>query len=245
MAANCGARQVFTCETSKTIADNAKKIIEHNGHSDIITVINKKSTDLIVGQDMPEKADLILSEVLSAELVGEGVRATALDATKRLLKTGGKIIPQSGKIKVALIGNSLEVSDATMVDQIHGFDLSKFNSISQNKFSLKLKHEPFFLSDPKDAFDISLNDAVEVSKEEKTIKIRATKDGLCIGLIQWLWVNLYEGIEYENRPGKTNSHWPTPIYLFDKPLKLTEGEAIDIKALLGEDSVWFYKKSTL
>ena len=194
---------------------------------------------------MPERADLILSEVLSAELVGEGVRTTVFDATKRLLKPGGKIIPQSGKIKVALIGNSFEVSHATMVDQIHGFDLSKFNLISQKKFSLKLKHEPLFLSDPKDAFDINLNDGAEVTKEEKTIKIRATSNGLCIGLIQWLWVNLYEEIEYENKPGKTNSHWPTPIYLFDNPLKLTEGEVIEIRALLSEDSVWFYKRSIL
>ena len=46
-----------------------KKIISHNGYSEIITVINKKSTDLIVGQDMPERADLTLSEVCLPSLL--------------------------------------------------------------------------------------------------------------------------------------------------------------------------------
>ena len=62
-----------------------------------------------------------------------------------------------------------------------------------------------------------------------------------MGLIQWLWVHLYKGITYENLPGDSSSHWPTPIYLFDEPVILTKGDTIHIKALLGEDDVWFYK----
>tara|TARA_B100000161_G_scaffold162011_1_gene115477 strand:+ start:688 stop:858 length:171 start_codon:yes stop_codon:yes gene_type:complete len=54
-------------------------------------------------------------------------------------------------------------------------------------------------------------------------------------------VKLYEDIQYENIPGDVSSHWSTPIYLFDKPIKIRVGDRVSIKAFLGKDSVWFYK----
>ncbi len=59
MAATCGAGEIITCETSSTIANIATKIIHRNGYGKNISVINKKSTELIVGEDLPRKADLV------------------------------------------------------------------------------------------------------------------------------------------------------------------------------------------
>jgi tetratricopeptide (TPR) repeat protein len=241
MAAASGAEKVITCETSRTIAEAAKEIIDSNGYKGKISVLNKKSTNLIFGVDLPQQADLIISEVLSSEFVGEGVRATILDANKRLLKKGGRMIPQSGKIKIALIDNSPEIFNSTSVASVHGFDLSQFNSISQKKFNLKLRDKPLLLSDPKDAFNINLYDSSEVVGEEKIIELRVNQDGLCVGLIQWIWIHLYKEIEYENKPGESDSHWTTPIYLFDEPVVAKKGDAFEIKAVLGEDYVWFCK----
>ena len=67
-----------------------------------------------------------------------------------------------------------------------------------------------------------------------------TESGLCLGLIQWLKVQLFANIEYENKPGETASHWPTPIYLFDRPIEVTAGQVLEVSAVLFEDSVWFY-----
>ncbi len=245
MAASCGADRVVTCEISKTISCNAEEIIKENGYAEKITVLNKKSTELMVGEDLPQKADLIISEVLSAEFVGEGVRETTSDANNRLLKNNGKIIPQSGKIKIALIGSSPELFDKTTVNEVNGFDLSKFNSISQRKFSLKLENRPAFMSFPMEVFNFNLRSVNKVEKEETVIELEANKDGVCIGLIQWLWINLYNDIEYENFPGEIHSHWPTPIYLFDEPIHLKKREVVEIKGLLGRDTVWFYKQDNV
>jgi type II protein arginine methyltransferase len=239
MAAASGAERVITCETSKVIAEAAKEIVAFNGYRGKISVLNKKSTDLIVGEDLPQRADLIVSEVFSSEFVGEGARATILDANRRLLKEGGRMIPQSGKIKIALIDNSPEISNNTAVASVHGFDLSRFNFISQSKFNLKIRSNPIFLSDPEDAFNINLNDERALVGEEKIIKLRVNQNGLCVGLIQWIWIHLYKEIEYENRPDENDSHWATPIYLFDEPVVAKIGDVIEIKAILGEDYVWF------
>ena len=95
MAAASGAKEVIAIETSRTIAQATKAIIENNGYEKAISVVNKHSTDLIVGKDLPQRADVIISETLSSEFVGEGVRTTILDANKRLLKKGGTMISQS------------------------------------------------------------------------------------------------------------------------------------------------------
>ena len=244
MAATCGAGEIITCETSTTIANIATKIIHRNGYGENISVINKKSTELIVGEDLPRKADLVISEVLSSEFVGEGVRSTILDANKRLLKKNGTMIPESGDIRISLLGNNAEILDAVSVGSSHGFDLSEFNSISRRKFNLKLREKPTLLSNPENAFSINLYDMNEIVKEEKIIKLRANQDGLCLGLIQWLRVQLYKDIEYENNPCDTFSHWQTPIYIFDDPVAVTVGQVLEIRAFLNEDSVHFYHSNS-
>ena len=77
--------------------------------------------------------------------------------------------------------------------------------------------------------------------EKKSLQLEANKNGTCVGIIQWMSVKLYEDIQYENIPGDVSSHWSTPIYLFDKPIKIRVGDRVSIKAFLGKDSVWFYK----
>jgi hypothetical protein len=151
------------------------------------------------------------------------------------------MIPQSGKIRISLIGNNTEVSNAITVDFVNGFDLSKFNLISMNKFSLNLRDKPLLLSEPEDVFNINLCDGRKIVKEDRTITLQAIQDGLCLGIIQWLWIHLYKEIEYENKPGENTSHWTTPIYLFEEPVVVKEGDTFDIRAVLGEDDVWFYK----
>ena len=217
----------------------AKKIIYKNGYSKIINVINKKSTELIVGKDLPRKADLVISEILSAEFVGEGVRSTILDANKRLLNDNGTMIPESGNIRIALLGSSAEIKDKVSVGNVNGFDLSSFNSISSSKVSFNLNEKPALLSRPKDAFKIDLYDAKKVTKEEKIVRLKASESGLCLGVIQWLRIQLFKDIEYENNPGEITSHWPTPIYLFDRPVEVVAGQILEIRAALFENAVWF------
>ena len=101
------------------------------------------------------------------------------------------------------------------------------------------------MSFPVEVFNFNLRSVNKAEKEEKVIESEANKDGVCIGLIQWLWIHLYNDIEYENFPGEIYSHWPTPIYLFDEPIHLKKREVIEIKGLLGRDTVWFYKQDNV
>ena len=64
------------------------------------------------------------------------------------------------------------------------------------------------------------------------------ESGSCVGVVQWLKVKLYDGVTYENMPGKIASHWPTPIYTFDRAIEISKGHSLKLKATLYEDGFW-------
>ena len=171
--------------------------------------------------------------------MGEGIQPTIVDANKRLLAKNGKMLPESGDIRIALLGDSEEIKENIYVKDINGFDFSKFNSIVGNKFALNLKDKPNFLSETEIAFEFDLYASKIKYEEEKILSLKANKSGLCHGVIQWLGLQIFKEVKYENRPGEIRSHWPTPIYRFNEPLYVVTGQEIKIKATLLEDKVWF------
>ncbi len=243
MAIDSGAKKVVTCEISPTIAKAAKKITKDNGFENRIEVINKKSTDLNIIEDLEKKADLIISEILSSEFVGEGVQKSLCDASKRLMQDNGRMIPEAGEIKIALLESSPEIEEEIFVQRVNGYDLSEFNNIMGKRFSLHYlgrKTKPSFLSQPQVPFSFDFYSQKIRTQEEKILKIEASKSGLCLGLISWLKLNLYENIDFENKPNvKCTSGWVHPIYKFKQPLEISKGQVVKVKASLREDSVWY------
>ncbi len=244
IAADCGAKEIITCEMSKTISGIAERIIQKNGFDDKIRVINKNSKDLILGQDINRRVDVLVSEILSSEFVGEGIQTTVLDAKKRLLKKTGKMIPEGGTIMIALIENTGKLAKELFVDNALGYDIGDFNPITTNKHLITLEDEPVFLSEPVEAFTFDFCNFEQIYRDKKTIKIEANKAGSCAGVIQWLKVQLYDDIEYQNNPvemhqSKSVSGWKTPIFKFNDPVNVAKGQLLNIQATLHEDFSWF------
>ena len=244
IAADCGAKEITTCEMSPTISKIAQQIIQTNGFEHKVKVINKNSKDLILGQDINKKADILVSEILSSELVGEGIQATILDAKERLVKKNGKMIPEGGSIMIALIENTGKLAKELFVDNALGFDISNFNSITTHKWAASLEDEPQFLSEPIEAFTFDFRNFEKIYRDAKTIKIEVKRAGVCAGVVQWLKVQLYDDIEYQNNPMEmyrlnSVSGWKTPIFKFHDPVNVTKGQLLSIQATLAEDYCWF------
>ena len=241
MAIDAGAKKVITCENNQSISEIAKKIIIKNGYQSQINVINKSSTSLDVGEDLSQKADLIISEIFSSELVGEGIQPSILDAKNRLLKDNGKMIPESAEIKIAVLESSSETRNKCFIGKINKYELSDFNQITGNKFSLDLQNMDInFLSNEKIAFSFDFYSNDITKQKNKILSIPINKDGTCLGIVTWMKINLYQGVYLENNPtNKQNSHWTNLIYRFDEPLKVSKGINLKIKASLMADSIWF------
>ena len=130
MAARAGAKTVTACEVNIPLANAARQVIEDNGFADQITVIGKNSTNLVVGKDMEQRADIIVSEIVDVGLIREGVLTTLSHATQALAVPGAEMIPARAKIFAVLV-EAPALRQVNPLSEISGFNLSAF-SVFQN-----------------------------------------------------------------------------------------------------------------
>jgi Flp pilus assembly protein TadD len=231
MAARAGARLVSTCEQVESIAETAAEIVKRNGFGERVTVIPKRSTQLAVGADLPERADLLISEILSDKLLEEGVLASTAHARRHLLKPNAAMIPRAIAAVVRLAGGDF-LRAATMVDRIDGFDLSPFNRFAANSISLSMEAGQIeSYSDDIEVFRFDLA-AENHRPEERQLPVTARRGGTVIGLLQWLRLQLDESTSFENRPTDTvtPSAWRQVFYPFTRPLEVRQGETVTLWA---------------
>ena len=241
MAAQLGARKVFTCEAVGLIAKTASAIIARNGLQDRITVLAKPSFQVRLGTDMPAKADLLVHEIFSSELLGEHLLPAIEDAKARLLKPGGEILPSAASIMVALVGGDA-LGKELHVEQAFGFDLRAFNAIHPKKRPIHREDLPrVLLSDAVEAFRFDFLHTASFPAETKRLEIAVTRSGLCYGVIQWIRFELGAGIVFENHPSqrRTVANWQHTIYRFDDPLQLTAGASVAVDAQHDRSRPWF------
>jgi type III protein arginine methyltransferase len=126
LAARAGAKHVYTCEQQPLIARAATRVIAANGLSDRITVIAKPSHNLVVGVDLPEPADVVVSEIVDTVLLGEGALATLIHAMHKLAKHDARAIPEQGKLLTQLV-ESDKLMALWRPLRAEGFDLGAFH----------------------------------------------------------------------------------------------------------------------
>ena len=244
MAAKLGAKQVNTCESVPLIAETAQQIIADNQFEKTINVIAKKSTDITVGTDLNEKADILVSEIFSSELLGEHVLPSLEDAKKRLLKPHGKVIPAAGSIMIALFTGD-DIKRNLQVEDAFGFNLQGFNKIVSNKRMIARNDLNIdLLSDGVAAFSFDFEGDSNFPAQSKSLQITANKSGICYGLVQWMQLNMNgdSKVMFENHPSQTSkvSNWQQCAYLFDAPIAVKAGQIVVINAAHNRAVPWFW-----
>ncbi len=135
MAARLRARSVHTCEAVPLIAQTATTIVSNNGLADRITILPEASHWVRLGADLPARADVLVHEVFSSELLGEVLLPAIEDAKARLISPGGVMLPAAASLMIALVGGDA-LGQHLHVDKAFGFDLSAFNAIRPTKVPL-------------------------------------------------------------------------------------------------------------
>ncbi|MBK8725022.1 MAG: 50S ribosomal protein L11 methyltransferase [Holophagaceae bacterium] len=92
-AAQAGARHVYALE-ARPIADAAQAFFTGSGFGDRITLLRGQST----GLELPEKADVLVAELIGNEPLGERILEVTADAVARLLKPGARLVPSRLRI---------------------------------------------------------------------------------------------------------------------------------------------------
>ena len=89
-ATRAGARRVYAVEASD-IAEVAERVFAANGVTDAVTLVPGWSRQI----ELPEPADLLVAELIGNEPLEEEILETTLDARRRLLKPGARLIPHT------------------------------------------------------------------------------------------------------------------------------------------------------
>jgi predicted RNA methylase len=241
MAARLGAASVHTCEAVPLIAGTAARIVARNGLQDRVTVIPKPSHAVRLGEDLPERADVLVHEVFSSELLGEAVLPAIEDARARLLAPGGRLVPYAASIMIALVGGDA-LGRHVHVDEACGFDVSEFNAIHPRKRLLYREDlAPLAMSADVEAFRFDFAGTAAFPPERRTLRIPATVGGACHGVIQWIRLELAPGVVFDNHPSrpKAVSNWQHTLFGFGGPLRLAPGDVVVVEASHDRVRPWF------
>ncbi|XP_074864833.1 protein arginine N-methyltransferase 7 isoform X5 [Carettochelys insculpta] len=105
MAVTAGADFCYAIEVFTPMAVAAVKIVEKNGFSDKIKVINKHSTEVTVGPDgdMQCRANILITELFDTELIGEGALPSYQHAHKYLVQEGCEAVPHRARVYAQLV----------------------------------------------------------------------------------------------------------------------------------------------
>lgn len=87
-AVRAGASRVYAIEAG-AIARSARRFFEVNGLADRITLIENWSTHV----SLPERADVLVSEIIGDDPLEESVLEFMADACSRFLRAGGRTVP--------------------------------------------------------------------------------------------------------------------------------------------------------
>ena len=230
MAARAGAREVIACEGQPAVADVARRVIRKAGHDDVITVVPKMSTAMRVPEDLPRRADILVTETVDCALLGEGVLPTIAHAREHLLTEDAVIMPGGGRVFAQLV-ESASLHRKNHVGQLYGFDFTEFNQLSSIEyFDSRIRHhEHRALSEPIEVFKFDFyRDTAEPRRAEFVVP--PSRTGTCHAVVFWFELDLLPGISLTNSPATPNSHWKQAVQCLPSPIQVRPDEPLLLDA---------------
>ena len=231
-AAAAGARRVFAVERT-AIADVARRMVERNGHADVIEVINMDIEDA----RLPEKVDVIVSEWMGGFGVDENILPSLVIARDRWLKPGGVIVP--GRVTALLAPAEIPEFDEAVAywrSRPHGVDMDLVASLMTHETfhtqavltpaSLVAAPQTMWSHDP---YTCSLEEADQpfIAKP----RFVATRTGMISGLVAWFTAEMWcgDGDVLTNAVGSPDTHWGRTLFPFDRPTEVAAGTTFDVE----------------
>ena len=242
-AALAGARHVYAIEAT-AMSRVARRLVEANGVSDRVTVIEAHSFDV----ELPERAHVLVSEIIGDDPLGERILPTFADAKQRLLADGPRAIPRRLQVR----GLVLEVPEERMQqfrftrtavqswEQKYGLDFSALVLTSEMQDhvahvnSYETRHWKR-LSDPILLAEFDLLDC-EPTPIERKVHLRVTTEGQASGLLVFFQVDLGSGVNLSLHPDDATprNSWGNLLYLFSRPKAITLGEELHVLYSYGD-----------
>ncbi len=238
LACKFGARKVYAVEPNDAI-HLAAELARENGFADRIEFFQDLSTHVTI----PEKADVIVSDLRGVLPLYGGHIPSIIDARERHLAPGGVLIPKRDTIWVSLVETSKVYNELIEPwNKPYGMSMEKAKQIVLNDWSEENPatfNKSSWLMEPQiwTVLDYASIENPDVSPAP--IIQSATRDGTAHGLLLWFEGEIADGICVSNSPGaeKAAEVYGCGFFPLLEPVSIDQGDRIKltVEAELGDD----------
>jgi SAM-dependent methyltransferase len=238
MAARAGAVEITSCEANDAVAAMASEVVETNGFADRVRIVAKHSRDLEVGKDLDQPADLLVSEIVSNNLLGQDVLGCMENVVGRLTRADARIVPSHGAVRIALA--QYDGLLRKTLGSVDGFDLSPFNRLAPPR-ELDVGDEALTLrSAPQDLFMFDFSSGGPFDNYKSSAQL-VSSGGPINGIAQWIWLRMDAHGVHENRPSVgSRSCWSVLFHPLASPIDSAPGHRHVIHGRRDRTSVWLW-----
>lgn len=240
-----GILSFFACQAGAKVyaidrggmAGVAQFLARHLGFADRITVLRDESTNV----ELPERADVLISETLGVLGFDENLLGSIVDARARLLRPGAVIVPR--RVALEIVPVELPNEHARHIiwwsAPRYGFDLRPMRGFASNSILFINISPAAHTARPESIIDIDLRTAASTFVRGSA-QFTASRDCVIHGFALWFTATLAEDITItNNEPGGT--HWAQGFLPLEQPIALTRGAHIDVDLESDDGNHWRWR----
>lgn len=233
LACEAGARKIYAVEVGEAV-ELAKQVSLKNGLQDRVVFLQDRSARV----DLPERADLLVTDTLGVFGLDEGVLGWVIDARTRLLKPEGAIIPDSVELFIAPVEAPAAYHRVeTWAGDLYGLDFSPVRPFATNNLYPARFEAEALLGNPVSLGLIQLSE-VSSPAVRSEVSVVARRHGTLHGLGGWYTAALSKDIFLSNAPPlppRSRNHAFLPLA---HPVPLEEGDRLTITITTYNGAEW-------
>ncbi|XP_074142463.1 protein arginine N-methyltransferase 7 isoform X2 [Sminthopsis crassicaudata] len=266
MAVSAGADFCYAVEVFKPMADAAVKIVEKNGFSDKIKIINKHSTEVTVGPDgdMQCFANILVTELFDTELIGEGALPSYEHAHKNLVEENCEAVPHKATVYAQLVESRrmwswnklfpLLVQTETAQKLIVAPAEMESCPGAPSVYDIQLNQMPLsdfrVLSDVLTMFSVDFSKQVNSSPTHHTMQFEPRESGRAQVVLSWWDIDMDPDgkikcsmapywVHSDPKNIQWRDHWMQCVYFLPNEEPVVQGESLYLTAHRDDYCVWY------
>mmetsp|Transcript_8144 Transcript_8144/g.15353 ORF Transcript_8144/g.15353 Transcript_8144/m.15353 type:complete len:373 (-) Transcript_8144:161-1279(-) len=228
-AARAGAAKVYAIECS-SIAEQARAIVEDNGFSEVIEVIQQKMEDVVLPV---QYVDIIISEWMGYFLLYESMLDTVIYARDKYLRPNtGIMLPDKAVLFMAGIEDAAyKAEKIDFWDNVYGFKMRKIKDIAITEPLVDMVESRAVLSN---AVPILSLDVLTCKKEDLTFKspfsLKVARNDFCHAFVAYFecaFTQIHKPVIFSTSPHAKYTHWKQTVFYLEDPLTVCPNETIE------------------
>ena len=224
LACKYGARHVYAVEPDDSI-QTARELAAANGYADRITFLQEISNRV----DLPERANVIVSDLRGTLPLYETHIASIADARERLLAPGGTLIPLKDIVWACPVESAKAYQSHVNPwgEDVFGLDFSLNRRVAVNAFHHDQMKPENLLAQPTALAVLDYTTITDPNVHSK-LKWKLERTGTVHGFSLWFSAELSDGIGFSTGPGNEPLIYGMASVLLTKPVQVAKGDEIEV-----------------